>query len=99
MNFLETALGSSVGKMQHAINLIASRVGTGNTSMSQDYAVPNSETEATAIDEDAQIPELSVQSEILPHFGFRVKNNVTRRSDLISKSIISQKEAEGLYEL
>jgi hypothetical protein len=95
VNILETALSTSIGKMQHAINLLASQVG-----VPQDCAVPISEMGLAAKDtDDDQMETTFDQSEIQPRIGSSVKSNIVDGGDLISKSIISQKEAESLYDL
>lgn len=85
--------------MQQVINLIASRVGIENIPIHHDHASPIPDTELHANDANAQMHQISQHGDSPLLSAFKAKNDPTGRTDLVSKGIISLKQAEGFYDL
>lgn len=100
MNLLEHSFSSSLANVQQAIDSIASRVGVENIpTMSKTYTLPIIETEPAMIANNALMEEGPHYAQTPLPSDFRERNSVASKSDLISKGIISEKEAKVLYDL
>ena len=85
--------------MQQVINLIASRVGLENIPIYHDCALPILDIELDANGADAQIHQISQHGDSPLPSAFTAKSDPAGRRDLVSKGIISLKQAEGFYDL